>query len=430
MKKGFMFKSLRVVSVIIVAVGIAVLLITLRPKAQRQVPTEKGRLVETMTVTAEDINMTIEAYGTVKAREALKLVAEVRGRIVKIDSSFKEGNFVKKGTALIKIDPRTYRLEVERRRVQVSQAKAELMRLEQEVNNLKASIKIAKSDATLAQNEFARLKQLINKNVIAQTTLDKAEQRYLSSLERLQGLENQMALTGPLKDQYEAQRNMAKVSLKQAKLDLQRSTVIAHSDSWVLEKGIEEGQHVNAGQYLGSIYRDRALDIEVRIPAKDLKWFPTNMSPESMPKVKIILESKSSSLSWKGHVARIKAQMDQRTRTLPVVVEIDEDKEGGENPVNRNMESVFLRPGTFVTVLIQGRKVDRIFLLPRHLVHMGDVVYMVKDNKLKIQPVNILRSFKESVFIDKGLNTGDLVISTPLSGAADGMLVRIKNPQS
>jgi len=426
MKKGFMFKSLRVVIVISAAVIIAVLLITLRPKAQRQVTVEKGRLVETMTVKAENVNMTIEAYGTVKAREALKLVAEVRGRIVKIDSSFKEGSFVKKGTALIKIDPRTYRLEVERRKVQVSQAKAELMRLEQEVNNLKAIIKIAKSDVSLAQNEFTRLKKLINKNVIAQTTVDKAEQRYLSSLERLQGLENQMALTGPLKDQYEAQRDMAKVSLKQAKLDLERSTIVANSDSWVLEKGIEEGQHVNAGQYLGSIYRDRALDIEVRIPVKELKWFPPDMSQESMPEVKIILGIEDNSLSWKGRVARIKAQMDQRTRTLPVVVEVDDDKKAGKNQDNHSMGSVFLRPGTFVTVIIKGRKIEKAFLLPRHVVHIGDVVYTVKDNKLKVQPVSILRSFKETVFIDKGLETGDLVITTPLSGAADGMLVRMK----
>jgi len=426
MKKGFMFKSIRVVIVISMAIAIAGLLIVLRPKAERQVPAEKGRLVETMTAKAENINMTIEAYGTVKAREALKLVAEVRGRIVNIDSSFKEGSFVKKGTPLIKIDPRTYRLEVERRRVQVSQAEAELMRLEQEVSNLKASIRIAKSDASLAQNEFDRLKKLIDKNVIAQTTLDKAEQRYLSSLERMQGLQNQLALTGPLKDQYDAQRNMAKVSLKQAKLDLQRSVIVAHSDSWVLEKGIEEGQHVNTGQYLGSIYRDRALDIEVRIPVRELKWFPPDMSAESMPEAKIVLGSENSSISWKGRVARIKAQMDQRTRTLPVVVEVDEDKQGSNNPGNRGMESVFLRPGTFVTVVIKGRRAEKIFLLPRHVVHSGDVVYTVKDNQLKIQPVRIMRSFKETVFIDQGIKTGDRVITTPLSGAADGMMVRVK----
>ena len=66
MKKGFMFKSLRVVIVISAAFIIAGLLFILRPKAQRQVTVEKGRLVETMTVKAENINMTIEAYGTVK----------------------------------------------------------------------------------------------------------------------------------------------------------------------------------------------------------------------------------------------------------------------------------------------------------------------------------------------------------------------------
>ena len=426
MEKGFMFKSMRVVIVITAAAVIAVLLITLRPKAQRQVAVEKGRLVETMTVKAENINMTIEAYGTVKARETLKLVAEVRGRIVKIDPSFKEGSFVKKGTALIKIDPRSYRLEVERRRVQVSQAEAELMRLEQEVKNLAASIQIAKSDVSLAQDEFLRLKKLIGKNVIAQTTLDKAQQRYLSSLERLQGLENQRALTGPLKEQYEAQRNMAKVSLKQAKLDLEKSTIVANSESWVLEKRIEEGQHVTAGQYLGSIYRDSALDIEVRIPVRDLKWFPSDMSGRSMPEAKVTLGSEESSVFWKGRVARIKAQMDERTRTLPIVVEIDNDKETGKDHDNRNIRTVLLRPGSFVTVLIKGRNIEKAFVLPRHVVHTGDVVYTVEGNKLKIQPVSIIRSFKESVFIDKGLETGDLVITTPLSGAADGMLVRLK----
>ncbi|MBW2589788.1 MAG: efflux RND transporter periplasmic adaptor subunit, partial [Deltaproteobacteria bacterium] len=70
---------------------------------------------------------------------------------------------------------------------------------------------------------------------------------------------------------------------------------------------------------------------------------------------------------------------------------------------------------------------EKAFLLPRHVVHTGDVVYTVKDNKLKVQPVSIIRKFKESVFIDKGLKTGDLVITTPLSGASDGMLVRMKN---
>jgi multidrug efflux pump subunit AcrA (membrane-fusion protein) len=218
MKKDFMFKSMRVVVVLALSVAIAAALITLRPEAQRQVRTETGPLVEVLSVKAEDLNMIIDGYGTVKPRETLKLVAEIRGQIVDIHSSFKEGSFIKKGVVLIKIDPRTYRLEVDRQKIQIEQTKAEIKKLRQEIKNFDASIKISKADVALAQTDFARLKKLSIRNVVAQTTLDQAEQRYLASLDRLQGLKNQLALTGPLKEQLEAQRNMGKVLRKQALL--------------------------------------------------------------------------------------------------------------------------------------------------------------------------------------------------------------------
>jgi len=195
MKKGFMFKSMRVVVVLALSVAVAVLLIALRPGAKRQVKTETGRLVEVLSVKSEDLNMIIDGYGTVTPRETLKLAAEIKGQIIDVDSSFKEGSFIKKGTVLIKIDPRTYRLEVDRQRIQIEQAEAEIKKLQQEIKNFGASIKIAKADAALARTDFERLKKLSIRNVVSQTTLDQAEQRHLASLERLQGFENQLALT-------------------------------------------------------------------------------------------------------------------------------------------------------------------------------------------------------------------------------------------
>ncbi len=421
MKNGFMFKAIRVASVLVLAVLIAVLLITLRPSAKRVARTESGLLVEVLPAKAEDLNMIIEAYGTVKPRETLKLIAEVRGQVVEMDPSFEEGGFIKKGMVLITIDPRTYRLEVERRSVEISQTQAELKRLKQEVQNLEASMKIAKSDAALAQNEFFRLEKLLGKNVIAQTTLDKAEQRYLASLERLQGLENQLALTGPLKERLLAQHDMAMVLLRRAELDLERTRIVAPFDGWVLAKAVETGQYVNVDQYLGEIYCAGALDIEVRIPIQDLKWLPTDTGLGMAPEAEIVFESGGKNI-WKGKVARIKAQMDEKTRTLPVIVEADAP--GAEVESNDNLK---LRPGMFVTVKIKGKKVPHTFVLPRYMVHDGDVVYLVQDNHLKIRPVRIFRRFKDSVFIDQGLAEGELVIQTPLSGVADGMRIRLNS---
>jgi RND family efflux transporter MFP subunit len=422
MKKGAFFKTVRVIVVLFVSLVIMVMLVRLKPEAERQVPKQTGLLVEVKPIQAEPVNLYVEAYGTVRPREALSLVAEVRGQVVGIDPVSEEGSFIPKGTVLIQIDPRTYRLEVDRRKVQVKQAAAEIKRLDQEVINLKARLKIAKSDVKLAKNEYLRLKKLIDKKVISQSQLDKTEQTYLASQERLQALENQLALTKPSKEQLVAQRDMARVMLQEAQLDLERTAIIAPFDGWALEKVIEKGQHVNAGQYLGKIYNAGELEIEVRIPVKDFKWLPANMDQNPSTHAEIFFESGETQYSWKGHVARIKAQLDEKTRTLPVIIETDTTMSEAEN------DGAFrLRPGMFVNVRIEGRRIDIAYVLPRHLVYPGDVVYLVKDDQLVIRPVNIVRSYKETVIIDEGLSDGELIITSPMSAVTEGMRVRVQD---
>jgi RND family efflux transporter MFP subunit len=421
MKKGAIFRTFRVLAVLVAALVIAATLVILRPKAERQVPVEKGRLVEVFPAEAKDVPMVIEAFGTVAPRESLKLVAQVHGAIVEIDPAFKEGNFIKKGTRLIQIDPRTYELEVKRRKVQIKQSEAEIKRLDQEVVNLNTRVKIAKSDVNLADAEYLRLKTLVAKNVVAQSQLDKTEQAYLASLERLQTLENQIALVGPQREQLIAARDMAEVMYQQAKLDLERSMIEAPFDGWVLEKTVEVGQHVNVGQQLGSIYRSGQMDIEVNIAAKDFKWLPADMGETTPIAADVIFKNSGRDHIWHGRVARAKAKMDEKTRTLPVVIEVDDFAAAGQE--NSGFR---LRPGMFVTIQVKGKEVKNAFVLPRHVVYPGDLVYTVADNQLRIKEINVLRSYKDTVIIDQGLSEGDRVINTPLSGAVDGMSVRVK----
>ena len=146
MKKGALFKTVRVVLVLAIAVGIAAALVMLRPRPARQELSDPSRLVEVFIASPESLVMAVEAYGTVAPREALNLVAEVRGSIVALGPSFIEGAAVKKGDLLITVDPRSYELEVRLREVQVRQAQAELNRMAQEIRNLKADLKKAIRD--------------------------------------------------------------------------------------------------------------------------------------------------------------------------------------------------------------------------------------------------------------------------------------------
>jgi len=421
MKKGAIFRTVRVILVLAASLVIAATLVILRPKAERQVPVDKGRLVEVFAARTEDVPMIIECFGTVAPRETLKLVAQVHGPIVEISPAFKEGNFIKKQTRLIQIDPRTYALEVERRKVQIKQSEAELKRLDQEVVNLNMRVKIARSDVVLAENEYQRLKKLIAKKVIAQSQVDKAEQAYLASRERLQTLENQLALIGPQREQLIAARDMAAVMYQQAQLDLERSMISAPFDGWVLEKSVEVGQHVNVGQQLGSIYHSGELDIEVNLPVKDFKWLPADMGETTPIAADVVFQNSGREHVWRGHVARAKAKMDEKTRTLPLVIEVDDAAVAGQKN-----SSFRLRPGMFVTVQIKGRNVADAFVLPRHVVYPGDIVYTVADNQIKIKEIDVLRSYKDSVIVAGGLSEGDRIVKTPLPGAVDGMRVRVK----
>jgi len=421
MKKGALFKSIRVMLVLVISLIAAFLLVTLRPEPVRQTPEETGRLVEVMAAEAVRTHVIIEGFGTVEPREALKVVAEVPGRIVGMADTFEEGGFFEKNTVLIDIDPRNYQLEADRCRVQIRQVDAEIKHLEQEILNLKSSFEIAKADTALAKADYLRQKDLAAGNVVSQSAIDKAEQRYLASYEHLQSLENQMALTGPKKEQLYAQRDMCRVMQQKAELDLEKARITAPFDGWVLEKAVESGQHVGTGQHLGTIYLDGGLEIEVRIPVKDLKWLPPILDPDHPVEAEIGYNQDDSTQTWKGRLIRMKAQMEKRTRTLPVVIAIDETRpKGDEN------EGMRLRPGMFVRVRIKGKEINRAHVLPRHVVHPGDLVYTVNDRRLKIQPVRVLHTHKDTVIVTEGLSDGDRIIKSPLSSPVEGMLLRIK----
>jgi RND family efflux transporter MFP subunit len=420
MKKGLLFRTLRLLLVLLSALFIAGLLIAFKPEAQREPPRATDRLVEVFPAAAETVEMVVDAFGSVRPRETLDLVAEVHGQIVYTAPAFEEGAFVEADRELVRIDPRPYALEVDRRRVAIEQSEAELKRLQQEIQNLRATIAIAASDLELAKFDLGRLETLVGREVVAQSTVDKARQRYLASLERLQNFENQLALTGPRRDQLKAQRDMTVVQLRQAELDLENTAVAAPFDGWVLEKAVEKGQYVTGGQYLGRIYSDGALEIEVRIPLKDVKWIPFDPGSGSFPPAEILLENSGENFLWRGRVVRLKAQMDQSTRTLPMIVDVEPGgtDEGGP-------ERMLLRPGIFVRVQITGKVLERAFALPRHVVYPGDVVYTVRDGRLQIKSIRVLRRYKETVIADQGLEDGDLIVKTPLSAAIDGMKVRL-----
>ncbi len=93
---------------------------------------------------------------------------------------------------------------------------------------------------------------------------------------------------------------------------------------------------------------------------------------------------------------------------------------------DRSNPLMTLRPGAFVQCRIAGKRFEDVYVLPRHVVHTGNRVYVVKDGRLETRQVSVLRKFNDQVFVESGLTPGDHIVSSPLPGAFDGMAVTVK----
>ncbi len=79
----------------------------------------------------------------------------------------------------------------------------------------------------------------------------------------------------------------------------------------------------------------------------------------------------------------------------------------------------------FVAVHLQGTELADVVAVPREALHDSDTVWIVDNaNKLHIRKIEIVRRERDEVLVRNGLQAGEKIILTNLSGAAEGMLLR------
>ena len=415
------FRFLRVVIVLAIAVAVAKLLISSKKVPEKKTITKTPPSVKVIVAAPVSKVMTIEAYGTVKPRKLVKIAGEVPGRIDYIHPSFIEGGVIHKGDLLVRIDQRSYKLDRQAGQVRIRQAKTDIESLRQDIENLKNDIDLSRANVNLTKKELKRIKALNQSQFASKNSLDKAERQYLQAKIQLQNIRNRLSLTDALMEQKNMALAMARVDFQKADLRFKKTRIKSPFDGFVLDKFAEAGEYINPGQIIGSIYQKDCLDVDVRIPLEKIKWIEPFFKNGKTPEAKVVVANFDSiqSCVWDAKVARLKAEIDEKTRTLPMTLEI-------LNPEVKIKNIFSLKPGTFVKCSIIGEVYKNIFVLPRHLLKRDNILFTINKNHLKMKKVNILRKFEEEIYITSGLNPGDKIISSPLPGALEGMALNIK----
>ena len=181
---------------------------------------DKGTEVEIATVNEITVVETVSATGKIQPEIEVKISSEVSGEIIALP--VKEGQVVKKGDLLVKINPDLYTSGYNRTISNLSGTKAGLSQAD-------ASFKEAKSN-------YDRSKTLFDKGIISKSDWDKA----IASFE--------VAKASKESAYYNVQSASATVS--EAKDNLGRTTIYAPADGTISMLNVEMGERVLGTQQM------------------------------------------------------------------------------------------------------------------------------------------------------------------------------------
>ena len=213
---------------ILLGVLLALLILFLVAKKQGWIMQEKPTEVELSKVIKGTLVETVSASGKIQPEVEVKISPDVPGEIIGL--YVKEGDSVKKGQLLLKIQPENYVSVVDRFKAGVNQSRAS-------AEQSKAAISRAESQLLRAQMEYNRQKKLLEEKVISQSDFETAETNMKIARQDVDAA----------KSSFEAAKfgiNSAEAALKDASENLRKTNIYAPMNGIVSKLAVELGERV------------------------------------------------------------------------------------------------------------------------------------------------------------------------------------------
>jgi HlyD family secretion protein len=206
---------------------------------------EDVKVVEIATVNEMTIVETVSATGKIQPEVEIKISSEVSGEVIALP--IKEGQQVKKGDLLVKINPDIYVSGVNRTAASVSNTKAGLSQADAQVKEAKAN--------------YDRNKKLFDKGVISKSEWDRIVSTY------------EVAVASKQSAYFNVQS--ASATLTEAKDNLGRTTIYAPADGTISLLSIELGERVlgtqqMAGTEILRVANLNHMEVEVDVNENDI----------------------------------------------------------------------------------------------------------------------------------------------------------------
>lgn len=314
-----------------------------------------------------------EGIGNVQALAAVTVRAQVDGKLLSVE--FKEGQEVKKGDVLARIDPVQYQ-------AQLDQALAK--KAQDEANLANARLDLDRARKLTALSAGAR----------------KTEDTALAQVKQL-----------------EAQVRSDDAAIDNARAILGYTTITSPMDGRAGLRQVDPGNLLRSDSSgIVSIMQVAPISVVFTLPQRDLGAVSAALARGKAPVE--ILSSDGKVVVASGDLQTIDNQVDQATGTIKL------------KAVFPNADRK-LWPGQFVGVRVTVDQLQDAKVVPMAAIRrgpQGPFVYAVAEGKAVVKPVTLALESETEAVVASGIDAGTLVVTLGFARLTDGKAVSVSDP--
>lgn len=348
----------------------------------------------------------VTASGEIRPVKFYNLTAEVPGRVEQIYIS--EGDPVKKGQPLVRVDPtqtsfavtageanvRVTQADVVNQQVAVQQAENSVNQIRATLAGAESDLERTKADLQYAENEYKRFQQLVESGIITKSQFDQAKSRYdqaravVNAQEsRIKQLKVQVEDTLLGVNRAKAALNSQQQRVKQVQAQLSQQTdQLRKTTKYAPIDGVVSSLPVKVGEFVLASFSSTPLltvadmsqiNAEIKVDETDIADVQVGqrakIKVDALGEIEIegeIVEKGASAITRSGQTIGSQTSGSQEARDFLVKIKLDPTPEIRDK----------LKPGMSATAVITTATVDNVLTVPLQAIVPRELPNADKDN--------------------------------------------------
>ena len=255
-----------------------------------------------------EINLVVTATGTLNPVINVLVGSQVSGTIKALYADF--NSQVKESQVIAQIDPALFEAQLDQAKANVLNAQANLVNARANLENAKANLTKADLAVLDTKRTLDRNRPLVEKQVIAQATMDTAQVNYDTAVAQREVAKAQVESAVSQVESSKAQVEQAKAALKLAETNLRYTTIRSPVNGTVISRNVDVGQTVAASLQAPTLFTIAKNLAEMQVDS--------NISEADVGRITVGLDATFTVDAYPERVFRGKVS---EVRNAPIIVQ-------------------------------------------------------------------------------------------------------------